>query len=111
MRRAIPIAIALTCLAAAAGAGTVHVPGDYVRIGTALLFVPAGDTVLVAPGTYRENLNWPKRQGITLLSEAGAAATTLDGGGGDTVVNIAQPVDSTTRIRGFTITNGWTAGA
>ena len=95
-----------------AHAPTVTVPGDYTTIGAALFFALPNDSILVFPGTYEENLEWPLfRPGLTLLGTGGPDVTVIDGGGDDTVIGIYTAVDSTTLIRGFTITNGYAAGA
>jgi len=93
-------------------ARTVAVPGDYTTIGAALFFALPNDSVLVSPGIYEENLEWPVfRPGLTLLGTDGPDVTIIDGGGDDTVIGIYTAVDSTTIIRGFTIRNGYAAGA
>ena len=69
-----------------------------------------GDVVLVAPGTYYENINL-RGKGIHLVSEAGPEATILDGSREDsTVVMCESGEDNATIIEGFTITggSGWT---
>lgn len=91
---------------------TVEVPGDYATISGALLFALPYDTILVAPGTYYENIEWPYfKPGLKLLSEVGPESTVIDGGGDDTVIGIYAAVDTTTVISGFTIQNGYAAGA
>ena len=54
-----------------------------------------GDTVLVAPGTYVENIYF-KGKAITVTSSGGAAATIIDGGGvpGTGTVNFQSPESS-----------------
>ena len=37
------------------------------------------DIVLVGPGTYYENIDWPNTQGIHLISELGPETTIVDG--------------------------------
>ena len=69
-----------------------------------------GDVVLVAPGTYYENINL-RGKGIHLVSEAGPEVTILDGSREDsTVVMCESGEDNATIIEGFTITggSGWT---
>ena len=93
-------------------ARTLHVPSEYSTIASALFFALPYDTVLVAPGIYYENIEWPLyKPGIKLLSEAGPELTTIDGGGDDMVIGVYASVDTTTIIRGFTITDGYAAGA
>jgi hypothetical protein len=84
----------------------IHVPGDEATIGSALLAAEPYDTVLVAPGTYFVNLEWPATAGIKLVSELGTHSTFLDGRDSGVVVSIGTGVDTTTVVRGFTIQNG-----
>jgi parallel beta-helix repeat protein len=89
------VAFALA-LAACARADIVYVhpggAGDYDNIPDAVLKAGPGDTVLVAPGTYQITYaaapglgsgGWPIRltnASPAIMSEAGAAATVLNGG-------------------------------
>ena len=91
---------------------TINVPDDYATITSALLVALPYDTVLVAPGTYYENIEWPYfKPGLKLLSQAASESTVIDGGGDDTVIGIYASVDTTTIIDGFTLQNGYAAGA
>src|SRR5437867_13431554 len=58
---------------------TLHVPGDYPTIQTAIVAATAGDTILVGPGLYNENLDTQGKM-LALISEAGAVNTVVDGG-------------------------------
>jgi len=87
-------------------AGTIHVPGDYSTIQAGLDAASAADTVLVAPGSYFENLIWPNTQSIRLLSEQGAVSTIIDGGNIGSVISITFGTDTSTVIDGFTIQHG-----
>ena len=89
-----------------ATAVTIHVPGDYSTIQGGLGGALTGDTVLVAPGTYIENLIWPNTQSIKLLSESGREYTIIDGNNLASVINISVSIDTSTVISGFTIRNG-----
>ena len=97
-------------LAAPAGADVFHVPLQIPSVHSAVNIAQPGDTVLVAPGTYVENVVWPPWSGVVLLAEKGPAETILDGGALEAVISIETAVDSTTVIRGFTIRNGHTEG-
>jgi len=71
-----------------------------------------GDTVIVKPGVYNENLNFFGDWGITLTSTDPnnsdiVASTIIDGGGNGAVVTFEY--DSSV-LAGFTITNGYTDG-
>ena len=91
----------------------VHPDSALNSIQTALNSCSSNDTVLVGPGTYFENIHWPTTQGIDLISEFGAGATIIDGDSLGAVIYLGTSVDTTTKIRGFTIKNGfsdWLAG-
>ncbi len=89
----------------------------YVHPHSALNTIQAGldscsdnDTVLVAPGTYFENIVWPNTQGIHLMSENGPEVTIIDGDSAGHVIECSSKTDSTTSIVGFTIRNGFASG-
>jgi hypothetical protein len=85
------------------------VPADSSTIQGGLNGASEGDTVLVAPGTYYENITWPSTQGILLISENGPDASIIDGNSSDSepVISLGSGIDSTTIISGFTIRNGF----
>jgi hypothetical protein len=61
---------------------TIRVPGDSEFIQEALDQAGSGDTILVAPGVYSSPGNWDldfNGKSVLLLSEAGPAATVIDG--------------------------------
>lgn len=89
----------------------LNVPATYKHIQTALNAAQEGDTVLVQPGHYYENLKWPKMNGIKLISAGTRENTIIDGKGIDRVIEVSTlfgsfTIDSTTLIQGFTIING-----
>ena len=84
---------------------TINVPKDQPTIQAGINAAANGDTVLVAPGTYKENIDF-KGNAITLLSSGGAASTTIDGGGHGPVVLFANGETRNSVINGFTIRNG-----
>ena len=89
--------------------GIINVPGDHSTIQAALNAAQTGDTVLVQPGTYYENIFWPDVNGIKLISAGDSSDTIIDGGGVSSVIYMnasAATVDSTTQIIGFRIRNG-----
>jgi hypothetical protein len=112
MRQTLSIApLLLTVLPLAAPAATLRVDpgggGDYLTIGEAAASSCPGDTILVAPGTYRgpSNRGIDLRQtGLSLLSEAGAGVTVVDCESSGRALVIRKP-DVT--VRGFTFTGGW----
>jgi parallel beta-helix repeat protein len=79
-----------------------HVPNQYPTIQAAINAASDGDTVLVANGTYYENITL--KDGVQVRG-AGADVTTIDGGRAGSVVT-AIGVGPDTVLDGFTITNG-----
>ena len=85
------------------GAGTASNP--FVFIQDAVNAASPGDTVLVRPGNYIENIDFSGKD-LTLRSTGGAAATTIDGGGGFMCVRFVNGETAAALLRGFTLTNG-----
>lgn len=112
--RITPILIAILALPAIAQAGIIHVPGDYPNIQDAIAAAVDGDTVLVAPGTYVENLDFLGRA-ITVRSDADGDPAThdpvpdttiVDGNQAGSVVMFQNGEGLDSVLEGFTITNG-----
>lgn len=101
----------LTVLVApsAHAAVTINVPGDQPTIQSAVNAAANGDTVLVAPGTYFEHVDF-KGKAIVVRSAAGAQTAIIDGGGTDQVVVFRAGEGRSSVLRGFTITHGLLAG-
>lgn len=85
-------------------AGTIKVPSENPTIQEAIDIAVDGDTVLVAPGTYPENINYFGKA-ITVKSETGAENTIIDGGGIGSVVTFESGEGIDSVLDGFTITN------
>lgn len=84
---------------------TRSVPSEFPTIQTAIDAAANNDTVLVAPGTYPEQINFHGKA-ITIRSEEGPAVTIIDGGGAGTVVTFESGELATSVLEGFTIRNG-----
>jgi len=84
-------------------AARIRVPADEPTIQAGIDAASPWDSVLVAPGTYFENLVIDHT--VALVSEAGAEVTTIDGQDLDTVVYVDWDVDGVT-IGGFRVTQG-----
>jgi hypothetical protein len=75
-----------------------------------------GDTVLVHPGVYKENINLMGKNitvGSLLLAtgdEGYILQTVIDGNHNDHVVTLASGETAAARLTGFTITNGYAHG-
>jgi parallel beta-helix repeat protein len=81
-------------------------PGGYPTIQHGLNAAATGDTVLVAPALYYQSILWPNTQSIYLVSEDGPDSTIIDGQNLAPIITMNFPLDSTTIIDGFTISNG-----
>ena len=86
---------------------TIHVgPGQtYPTIQSGIDAANTGDTVLVAPGTYNENIDF-KGKAITVTSSGGASQTIIDGGQKAPAVVFITSETRASVLSGFTIQNG-----
>lgn len=92
-------------IGSAAAGDVISVPGDHATIAGAIAASVDGDTVLVAAGTYVENIHFGGKA-ITVQSESGPLVTTIDGGGSGSVVSFVDGEGNASVLEGFTITNG-----
>ncbi|MCF7921976.1 MAG: right-handed parallel beta-helix repeat-containing protein [Candidatus Marinimicrobia bacterium] len=83
----------------------IHVPDDVASIQAAIDSALRGDTVLVAPGTYHENINFLGKS-IALESSHGAEATIIWGDSSTSVVSFVSGEDQESMLHGFTIRGG-----
>jgi hypothetical protein len=96
----------LSIFTISASAGTViHVPADQPTIQAGINAAHNGDTVLVSPGTYIENINFTGKA-IKVKSSNGAKVTIIDGNKNGSVVTFNQNETKTSLLKGFTIQNG-----
>jgi len=103
--RTLAVLIFLGLLSSSGDAITVYVPDDYSTIQGAIDAVSNGDSVVVRPGTYHENINFAGKK-ITVKSELGPQVTTIDGNQSGSVVSFTNGETIDSVIDGFTITNG-----
>jgi parallel beta-helix repeat protein len=101
---------AILIFSAPAHSAIWYVPSDYSTIQAAINAAAHGDTIIVEPGTYVENIDFLGKA-ITVKSEEGPDDTVIDGG---------QPIDpdygsvvlfqswegNDSVLEGFTLTNG-----
>ena len=95
----------------------IEVPSDYLSIQTAINAAADGDTIIVAEGTYYENINYLGKK-ITVASQflidgdiAHRDKTIIDGSrqgkpGNGSVVYFMSGEDTNSVLYGFTITGG-----
>lgn len=101
--------IALACVAicaAAASADTLRVPGDFPTIQAGIDAAANGDIVLVAPGRYKEAIDFLGKM-ITVRSSGGRRITIIDAAGlNATVVRFVTGERFRSKLTGFTVTGG-----
>ena len=73
----------------AALAATLHVPATYPTIMSAMVASAAGDSILIEPGTYTENIITGGHP-VFLIGIGGANNTVIEGRPGDAVLKIVQ---------------------
>ena len=99
-------------LASEAYAMIINIPADYPTIQQGIDASNNGDTVLVQPGTYYENINFNGHNIVlgSLFLTTGDTSyieqTVIDGNAAGSVITLNTDEDSTTALTGFTITNG-----
>jgi predicted outer membrane repeat protein len=98
----------------------INVPTDTTSIQGGIYLANNGDTVLVQPGVYGENINFNGKLIVVAslylnISDTTYISTTIIDGGGSavnqSVVSFLSAEDTLTKLIGFTITNGWGSGS
>ena len=88
--------------------------GDFTTIQDAIDAAIDGDTIIVYPGTYPENINFGGKQLTVRSTDPDSlgitASTIIDGGGLGSTVTFAGSEGPETVLTGFTITNGSAPG-
>ena len=108
MRLALILITALLLPTFAMAQTTWYVPDDFpagIQAAISDSTVVNGDTVIVRPGTYVENIDFVGKA-ITVRSEQGAAITTIDGNQSGSVVTFKSGEGIDSSLEGFTLRNG-----
>ena len=91
--------------AAGLQASVIKVPQDQPTIQAGINAAGTGDTVLVAPGTYVENINFMGKA-ITVTSSDGPKVTIVDGNAAAPVAAFVKSETTSSVLSGFTLQNG-----
>src|SRR6266403_1112824 len=90
-----------------------NVPASYSTIQSALNACSIGNTVLVQPGTYIENIYWPKIKNIKLFSVGDSSNTFINANFIGRCIKMVDStrtiIDSNTVISGFKFINGFSS--
>jgi len=98
-------AITFVVLSSFCFSDTLHVPADYPSIQAGIDAAVAGDMVLVASGTYFENIDFKGKE-ITVKGLYGPEETCIDGGSTAPVVLFVSNEGLNSLITGFHLTHG-----
>jgi len=94
-------------------ANIINVPGDQANIQAAINTSSTGDTILVQPNTYNENINFNGKAitvgslFLTTADENYISTTIINGSGSASCVKFNSGESSASILSGFTITNGY----
>lgn len=93
-------------------ATTINIPGDYSAIQAGIDAAVHGDTILVQPGTYVENINFNGKSiavvSTFIINKNGSkvSETIIDGNKAGSVVTFSNNDHGEPKLIGFTLTNG-----
>ena len=91
----------------------INIPAEHTTFYSAISASVNGDTILVQPGTYLENISYAGKNitigslYLTTQDTTYISLTILDGFQNGSVVTFDSGEDSTAVLTGFTITNGY----
>ncbi|UCG61058.1 MAG: hypothetical protein JSV52_12115, partial [Candidatus Zixiibacteriota bacterium] len=92
MKKVIAI-VAVVAWAGLVNAATINVPSDQPTIQAGISAAFAGDTVMVSPGTYVENVSFDGKA-IVVISSDGPEVTTIQGAASASSLDVPGEVDS-----------------
>lgn len=110
MRKAWLLVSLICVIASLCSSATIHIPADQPTIQAGIDVADHGDIVLVASGTYVENIDFLGKA-IVVRSSAGPESTIIDGGSPmipdfGSAVSFRNSEGVGSILDGFTVTNG-----
>ena len=105
IRTALILSLLLSFSLPALAGKIIHVPKDQPTIQAGIDAASNGDTVLVSPGKYYENINFSGKV-LKVTSSGGPGVTIIDGNQAGAVVSFMNAGTGQATISGFTIQNG-----
>ena len=84
----------------------IHVPGDFETIQAAINAAWDGDSIIVDPGEYVENIDFLGKNIVIMGNPDDPSETIIDGDRNDSVVSFQNGESEDAVITGFTLTNG-----
>ncbi len=104
MRKLLTFTAILALSSVIATAGTIHVPFDEPTIQAGIDAAVDGDTVLVSPGTYTENIDFSGKRVVVTVSDALSPTTIEPADPGIATVKMVQNEPAGTELSGFILT-------
>jgi len=107
------IALVMFFITTSVYATIIYIPNDQPTIQAGIESSIDGDTVLVHPGTYIENINFNGKEicvasfYLTTLDRCYISETIIDGNAINAVVEFNTNENQNSKIIGFTLTNGF----
>ncbi|TKJ40814.1 hypothetical protein CEE37_07570 [candidate division LCP-89 bacterium B3_LCP] len=115
MKKLSHLIIGILAYAGFASATIINVPVDYDTIQVAIDNAIVGDTILVQPGTYTENIDYDGKDLVigSLFLVSGDTSyisqTIIDGDSSGSVVTFNNEETSAAVLAGFVIRNGYSS--
>jgi hypothetical protein len=105
MKNSLSLSLVLLFSSVGVAQNTWNVPGDFSTIQAAIDASATGDSILVGPGDYPENLDLSGK-GLSIISTDGPALTSITGGANASLVTL-EATPAGTEVAGFSLSGGY----